>query len=171
MFLQDKSSGFLMQDKATDPRAQDTEVSFKMRFHIFPLPFLPTISTFPQAHDTNIKSLLANLLDNQMIHPKCCYQIPLGVLPPLLFLQLPILTQEFSHPGCCFSLFQRPPHHLKTKQKPSEKCCWCNWTVQTRSFVSNNPVLITSMKEEKKLCRTITWDELSLQLSLETTVE
>lgn len=109
-----------MPDKATDPHGQDIEVSFKMRFHTFPLSFLPSISTFPPAYDTNIKSLLANLLGNQTIHPKWCYQIPLGVLPLLLFLHLPILTWEFSHQCHCFSFFQRPPNHLKAKQKPSK---------------------------------------------------
>lgn len=88
-----------------------------MRFHTLPLPFLPSISTFPPAHGTNIKSLLTNLVGNQMIDPKCCYQIPLGALPLLLCLQLPILIWEFSHQRCCFSCFQRPPNHLKTKQK------------------------------------------------------
>lgn len=154
-----------MPDKATDPHSHDIEVSLKIKFHTFPLPFLPSISTFPPAYDTNIKNLLANLLGNQMIDPKCCYQIALGVLPLLLFLQLPILTWEFSHQCCCFSLSQRPPNHLKIKQKPSKSVVD---VTELHKHVHLLPIIWCWLQawRTKKKCSRIVWDEFSLPIIL-----
>lgn len=101
----------------------------KMKFHTFPLPFFPAIFTFfllcsSTQHKYSYR-LLANLLDNPTKHPKCYFQTPLRILPQFLFLWFPLLTQQLSHPGCCFSPFQGRSHHLKkikqTKQKNNSK--------------------------------------------------